>query len=217
VSPQGRIGFENALQTAKATLTRAALLAPDDPTPHALLIRVGSGLGDLELARRSFAAAGERDPDNLLAHSEYLVVLAQRWHGSHNAMFELARSTAARASLGSNLHVLIPMAHVERWLYAAAFDGMPGDAKAWIGVAKHQDEVRDAWQNSLGAASYRPDALTPLVRSWFAFWFYLVADRARVTTELRQLNDRVTRLPWCWGPAGNTAAANLAAAKRLVG
>ncbi len=68
---------------ARATLTRAADLAPQDATPLAALGALELGLGQLEPAAETFRRALARDPDHAVARTNLGIVLARLGRNDH--------------------------------------------------------------------------------------------------------------------------------------
>lgn len=179
-----------------------------DPTALAFLIKVAIGV-DPEAAEGYFHRACERDPGHHLAHELMLLALCQKWHGSHEAMFELARDAADAAPAGSSLPMLLVTAHLEHWLYAAHFDGQPALASAFL--LEHREEVARACADSIDHRDHRPDRLTPWRLNEAACWAYLTQDHERLARWLRRLGDVQTRVPWAYvAPRAFRAARQLA-------
>lgn len=200
--------FTSDLEQARTHLERAADTDVADPTALAFLIKVAIGV-DPEAAEGYFHRACERDPGHHLAHELMLLALCQKWHGSHEAMFELARDAADAAPAGSSLPMLLVTAHLEHWLYAAHFDGQPALASAFL--LEHREEVARACADSIDHRDHRPDRLTPWRLNEAACWAYLTQDHERLARWLRRLGDVQTRVPWAYvAPRAFRAARQLA-------
>ncbi len=126
VDQQAWATYAERLKQAESELVRAGGLNMEDATPHAFLLRVAIGLNwSREAALKVFDQAVRRCPDHFLAHSDLLTYFCEKWHGSHEEMFEFAHAASDKAPAGSLLPTLIAQAHTERWLYATSFDGDP--------------------------------------------------------------------------------------------
>ncbi|HUQ01718.1 MAG TPA: hypothetical protein VM261_04445 [Kofleriaceae bacterium] len=208
VSDAGWQVFTRDLEQARTHLERAAETDAADPTALAFLIKVEIGT-DGEAAERYFQRAIERDPGHHLAHELMLLALCEKWHGSHEEMFELARDAAAAAPAGSSLPMLVVTAHIEHWLYLEHFDGQPAVARA----ALHADraEVARAFAASIDHRDYRPDRLTPWRLNEAACWTYLARDHGQLARRMNRLGDVQTQFPWAYAGAGAFRAARRAA------
>ncbi len=199
VTDQGQGLFEQRLLKAEQHLQRAAELEPGDPTPWASLISVrlrGLG-GDIASAYELFDEAVKREPHNRTAHVEMIMALAHKWSGAgHEPMFEFARKAAADAPDGSDIPVVLMMAHLERWLWESHFEEDDDAADAYLEHEGVLAEAAAAYDRSLGAASHVARRSTIHFRNWAAAWFYLAEDRARLARETHAIGVAVTDRPW---------------------
>lgn len=100
---------------AEASARARTLADPRDPTPYAEL------LGTMFAGSRSdradmdavFRAGATRDPFNFDLHLTYVSLLCEKWFGSHEEMFAIARTVAAGAPPGSSVAMLPHFAHFE--------------------------------------------------------------------------------------------------------
>jgi hypothetical protein len=191
--------FEERLVKAQQHLRRAAELEPGDPTPWACLISVqlrGLG-GDIDLGHKLFSEAVKRDPLQRTAHIEMVMALANKWSGAgHEPMFEFARQAAASAPDGSDVPLVLMMAHLERWLWESHFEEDDAAADAYLEDSGVLAEAAAAYDRSLGAASHVPRRSSVHFHNLAAAWFYLVEDRARLSREIAAIGTAVTDRPW---------------------
>jgi hypothetical protein len=195
--------FHRRLIAADQELARAAALDPADPTAVARSIWAAMGLelGQDEVRRR-FAAADRRDPLNIGACIAMIQATARKWGGSHEAMFDFARSVAARAPEGHSVHRVIALAHVERWLDLPA--AQRGGYFLQAGV---QAEIRQAAAMSVQSAAFPGGPVSLHDRNAFAFCFHLMGDRRAMLAEMKVIAGRITTAPWHFLDASHPALA----------
>lgn len=191
--------FRERLLLAEDDLQRAAEMDPDDPTGPCLLIRVARGRR-LSLAEKfdRFQMLVARDPRHRQGHAEMLRSVTEKWGGSHDLMFQFARSAREDAPAGSPLHTLIVEAHVERWLLA---DREGADAGYWR-LPHVVADVTDAAAAYLAAPASEPTPLDVIDRSHFAFAFCAMGEWAAARRQFEAMS-----LPyrWPWAMFGDPA------------
>jgi hypothetical protein len=136
------------------------------------------------------------DPTNYYGHTQMLDGLMRKWSGSDEAMFDFARKTAA-AHPGTNLPVLVAMAHLEhryeyedRWAYMYRDD---------VG-----GEVRAAAYASILHPDYRASHFTAHAGNWFALALAHCGYLSDAESFFDMLGDAyVTKRPW--GDGGDAA------------
>jgi len=198
VDDRGWERFFEYLRQAEQELEQAAGLDPGDATPWAYLIEVARGLQqDKEVAQQRFREAAQRDPAHWGAHSQMLSFLCEKWHGSHDEMFDFARQASTRAGEGSDLGTLVIKAHIERWLYFS-FDEDEKGAAAYLKDPKAIQECQAAYDRSLASPQLRPRRSTILARNAAAMWFFLVRDKQRLRLEIAQIGNAYSTSPWCY-------------------
>jgi hypothetical protein len=130
------------------------------------------------------------------AHSATLWYLCKKWFGSHEEMFDFARTVSASAPEGNGLHALIPIAHHERWVYAAAFDKEEELAENYFDQPEVRQEIVEAYNRSLGSRAHRTDRATRAQSSFFAMGLLRVQAFRQALTELDRLGNLVPEFPW---------------------
>ncbi len=99
---------------ARATLTEAARLAPDDAVPWSALMWCALGdPADDDEGDQVFAQVQARAPELFGANSIRLQMLSAKWYGSNEAALEFARAGRRDVPAGHPLLALIPLAHLE--------------------------------------------------------------------------------------------------------
>lgn len=85
--------FFRLLDDAVPLCHRAVRTGPDDPTPWVVLLWVSIGRQEArEVCDDRWEQLTARDPHNRLGHIARLSYLCDKWHGSHELMYEFARS-----------------------------------------------------------------------------------------------------------------------------
>jgi hypothetical protein len=189
--------FHSRLVAADEDLTRAAALDPQDPCPWEVSLPVvrGLSLGQVE-GRRRFDEAHRRDPWNLFACVDMIQLTAKKWGGSHETMFEFARSVSAQAPEGSSVHRVIPLAHIEKWL---DLRNAPLGNQGYFLQAEVRSEIYAAATKSIRSPHYRDGLTSWGDRNAFAFCFDLMADVAATKEQLKIIGPRITH-PWTMFP-----------------
>jgi hypothetical protein len=189
--------FFERLKQAWADLNRAVELNPDDATPFGQLIPCAMGLQlDKELVLTCLSNSLSRSVHSWKAHSATLFYLCKKWYGSHEEMFEFARSVSGAVPIGSGLHALIPIAHHERWLFARAFDQDEEVAGNYFEQPEVKSEVLEAYNRSLGSNAHRPNKSTRDQSSFFAMALLRSEHFHQALFELDRLDNLVPQYPW---------------------
>ena len=203
-------GFHHRLDAAERDLLWAADLLPEDPVPHASLITVAMGLGQGEHhIRHHLQAALERDSEHYAAWSHAVYALTEKWCGTHQEMFDLARQAAARADPGNDLAGVLIFAHIERWLYFSAFAEDPEGGREYLQNPEVRQEVSELFDRTMDVALEMPRRASCTAWNNAAFWFYLIRDAARLKISLKRLGRAVDLETWAYlrQPAKAFAAA----------
>ncbi|GHJ56322.1 hypothetical protein Nm8I071_56290 [Nonomuraea sp. TT08I-71] len=108
-------GFAELSAQAADAARRAIALAPHDPVPwiDVLWAMFPDGRSRQAEFHQAFTEARQRDPFNLGIHLAAVSFLCEKWYGSHEEMFGLARATAAAAPPGTAVTLLPLFAHFE--------------------------------------------------------------------------------------------------------
>lgn len=156
--------------TVMACLT-AADARPADPMPWVSLLTVArlyeGGVGRRRL-RGWWDELRARDPYNLEGHIQLLRYWSARWHGTHGAMYDLARDVAGAAPPGSPLPVLVQVARVEEFRYIAEGAQDRGPVRGFDQHWKHELAVtevrrtRERWIGGRQPGPVRPEEVEPL-------------------------------------------------------
>ena len=190
--------FHEKLREAEADLNEAARRDEQDATPCAYLLITGSALGleppDL---RTRLDEARKRDPQGWLAPWQALNALSEKWCGSHDIMFSLAREISKTEPVGSQLHSLVAAAHFHRWQYFSMED--PPDPKGQSRYYDQDDvqkELSRAWERGPGSALFKSGRFANGQIALFAFGFSLGEDGDLARAAFEKLNNRLTLTPW---------------------
>ncbi len=205
--------FFQRLHAAESDLLWAAELLPEDPEPYGQRISIAMGLGrEPDEILACLRAATERDPESYCAYRKAVYALTEKWCGSHETMFELAREAARRATPDNDLALVLITAHLERWLYYRSFDQDAEGARQYLRDRDVRREVGLLYDRTMKPSRLRKSSQP----AWniAAFWFYLTHDRHRLAFCLERIGDAFTETPWLF--AGDPAEA-IAAARKMVG
>lgn len=187
-------GFADYLYLAQELLDRAVQLAPGDPMAHASLIVVDCGMGrSTDVAMARMAKIRKSDPAHFLGYTNLLMICCEKWCGSHDLMFKIARSPNLAKPGRENLGALIPMAHTERTLFEPY-----GVRKAYWAGAEIASEIADAFDKGIGRAGFQGDALTPMAANSFAGAFYVIKDRERCRRAHQILDGHFYDRAWLY-------------------
>lgn len=185
------------LYRAESDLLWAAELLPQDPTPHSCLITTANGLsrGD-EAIVEHFDQALARSPQDARAFFRATVALTEKWSGSHDQMFGIARRAANLARPANDLAPVLIKAHVERWLYFQSFDQDAEGARGHLKSLEVLREVAALFDQIMLHDVYAERADTAHSFNLPAFWFYLTRDRKRLARSLELIRGDYTEAPW---------------------
>ena len=189
--------FFERLKQAWADLNHAVELNAQDHTAFVHLIRCAMGLQlEKEVAYGCLNQTIERSVFSWSAHAAVLWFICKKWYGSHEEMFEFVRTVSAAAPEGHGLHALIPIAHHERWLYAAAFDKDEEFTDKYYDQPEVQAEILAAYNKSLGSPQHHLTRATRNQSSFFAAGLLRCGAFKQAQTELDRLGDLVPEYPW---------------------
>ena len=190
--------FFARLVDADRDLARAAAMDDEDPTPHARSIQAALGLelGQPEKHKR-FDEAIRRSRWHRSAHVIMIQATAAKWSGSNKEMFEFARWSSAEAPEGSGVHVVVPLAHLEKWLNLPR-ESEDGEARQaqYFRDGQVGAEIWRAADRSVRSPRYQPDQYTPSDRNIFAMCFFLMRDYQAQLEQMRLIGPLIQASPW---------------------
>lgn len=187
----------DALTQALSAFEAAAALDEKDATPWIRMCDLAAGL---ELPRAQaegyFQQARARDPESFRAHVAMTSYLTEKWHGSHDEMFEFVHKVSAEAPENSDLHMLIAYAAWERHHYYLNSDELGWDSFKIRNAPELREQVLVAYRRSLGSDTYvnRPGSV--VARNYAAFWFFVAEMKLELTRELIELEFDYAMTPW---------------------
>lgn len=185
--------FHQRLHYAESMLQRVLVSEPDNVTARAWLVTSARGLQlSKEVARERFEAVTRLHPGHVVAHEQRLQYLCAKWSGSHEEMFDFARSAAAAAGPNSLVHEIVAVAHLERWL-----DMERDEGKDYMCSDEVRAELLAAAENSIFHPDYIPagPGWAPRVAS-FAITLELADEFGAAAHAFALLDGMVTEWPW---------------------
>ena len=191
--------FSAWLKTAAAYLESAIALDPKDAESYHRMMRVLTG--DASLSSKSyldfFKSAIALRPDHLYAHMEVLTQRCEKWGGSHKLMFDFADETSNRAPEGSLLHVLVPMAILERMVYYMIEKDYDG-ANSYLRSQAIRDRLAAIYAKTIDSPKLQITPLTPVLYNWLAAALIYSNSHAGRKVLLEKMGDRITERPWAY-------------------
>jgi hypothetical protein len=185
--------FEASIHEAEKALSRAVELRPDDPLPRLGLLNTAVVLGrPLEERVARFEEVLSRAPSLVSAHVGIMTALTKKWGGSHEQMFETARRSVAAAPAGSAVPAVLPLAHVERWLYVVHWENDEERSRRYFRAPEVLREIRDCHRRCARVEQ----GSAPWAANVFAFCFHLADDARAARQEFEKAAGLYTGLPW---------------------
>ncbi|WP_328583231.1 hypothetical protein [Streptomyces sp. NBC_00370] len=186
--------FFALLDDAVPVIGAAAELNPTDPVPWQLALTHATGSqAPREVFDAYWAEAVERAPHHYGCHAAALQYLCDKWHGSHEEMFDFAERAARGALPGSQLHALPLLAAVEYDVVANA-NVTSGDQR--IPRARIEAAIERALKLSAGYPPGDPEAAG--VRNQLALMLILAGRHEESLEQFRALGVHATELPWAY-------------------
>ncbi|MGI5121046.1 hypothetical protein ACQEU5_16140 [Marinactinospora thermotolerans] len=193
--------FFATLAEAREPLLASAHLFPEDPVPWVCLqsFAMGSQLdrADKDEIWRNII---ERCPTIFPGHWGRLQILSDKWGGSHEEMFDFARTTARTAPSGHPLVAMLPLAHAEYLLR----ERMPlldeGSYKAFVRFSvDHYSvetvaELKEASERWLSGGEEHPRDIE--AHHLFGGVFADCGDDDAARLHLGRIGDRFMAVPW---------------------
>lgn len=142
----------------------------------------------MEERRRRFGKLIEIGPTHLFGHEQMLNNVMAKWSGSHEAMFDFARTRAA-AHPGTDIQLLVAQAHLEYW--------RAEKTAGYLNRGEVAGEIYAAARNSLWHPGYRRSLLTPVLWNHFAYCLSLGSFHREACEIYDQIGDEWIRTaPW---------------------
>lgn len=196
VKPEAWGIFRKFLQDARNDLDHAQSLLAWDPLVHAQQIVCDVGLSDRSRTRQRFSAAIQQQSDHWETHCAMLMHLCKKWGGSHEEMFGFARTRCRSLHRGHALTVLIPMAHFERWMYAARFDMDQTMADRYWKDRKVRDEIVAAYRYGIGYSQHAENEATLVASDFFAYALDAAQVDEMAIKEFERIGKSPGESPW---------------------
>ena len=192
--------FFTGLEQAQRLAEKAIELAPEDPSPWATLVQMARGqqVSEEEFERR-VQGLFDRAPYHVQGSFAVLQTLCEKWMGSTDTMFGVARELAAKAPAGSAVCLLPVMAHVEHHLHLEGDRGGPPAAARHMTSGATRTELRACVDRWLAGPDGGPQ---PGARMFghnlagYALWLADDPDGAR--PHLEAIGRALQEFPWLY-------------------
>jgi hypothetical protein len=182
--------FFRVLRQAPEHCLHAAEVAPEDPTPWAVLQTIAQGLQyDNDDYRKIFDEVVARAPYHVQAHAAALSYWLPRWFGSA----ELAESFVNQATLGKPAGTLLTHLRLE-WFYFERIPKTPEDRTDFYHGPEVQVAIDEALADLRAASSDRP--AYPTQRHWLAYFLTQAGRYAEAYDMFRQIGPYYGGWPW---------------------
>ena len=186
------------LLAAQQSFERVMQLDDSNPEPYIGMITIEMGISyEQESLWENFVQLKKRSLNHYNGHSAMLISLAEKWGGSSQAMFSLARNTSKQVPPGSPLHALIVEAHIEEWLHYSMIDDEETQQNYFFQKEVIQEIIESynlCFPNNDPGVD--PDTIEILNNYAFCLFQGKVEDGA--SELLTKLGRRGTSSPWCY-------------------
>lgn len=208
--------FLKHLADAEAPLKRAAELDGALADPYAWLIQAGLAQDrNRPYFRALLDAANARVPLHGPTHYKYFSLTTEKWGGSHEEMFEFARSASDSAPAKHLIHILIPAAFNELALAVVSKHGVRR-AERELRNRDYAAETVHAFCSWLDATpGTLADRLNHLRGGFaahglnqFAVALYLTGATEEARLAVDALRGEIESTPWAWIARGLRERAN---------
>lgn len=187
------VAFYRALTDAEADLGRAAEVAPSDGVPWSFLVGTSRGLAaPLHRLCARMEEVEVRDRWLPLAHFEFIRALGPSWGGSHETMWEAARTATSGAPMGSPVHAVVPIAHLEAWRVIDDAE----KADRYLDDGTVAAEIAEAAERSVARRAFGCTGSDALARHAFLVAWCVLGDLERAREQFDLLGPRVPGWPW---------------------
>ncbi|MCA1221355.1 hypothetical protein [Streptomyces sp. 8L] len=186
--------FFALLDDAVPVISAAAEANPADPVPWQLALEHATGSqSPRDVFDAYWAQAVERAPHHYGCHVAAMQYLCEKWHGSHEEMFDFAERAAEHALPGSKLHALPLLAAVE---YDVLAEAVGGDDARRSRISRVR--VRAAVERALALVeSYEPgDPEVADVRNHLALMLLLARRPGESLAQFSAIGTHATEYPW---------------------
>lgn len=188
VSQEQVAAFHSTLEQATERIQHSVDASPGDPVPWALALRHARGT---EADRAAFdgylQALGSTDPHHYGARYEAMQYLCAKWFGSHEEMYDFARSSVEAAPRE---------ARVQSLLLDAVLEHLAADASA---LTTDPDRVEEAIARAKGYLDANPDAghhLTAQTRNVLARVLFHLERHREAYEQMQLIGPHATSYPW---------------------
>ncbi len=184
--------FHELVMTAEEELYKAAELNRNDPLALCGLLRTSMTLGgEIEERMDHFEEGVRRAPRYYGTYWSAVYALTQKWGGSHDLMFELARQSVKTAPEGTAIPAVLAMAHAERLLYYIHWENNEEILETYFKDKSLRQELEAAFRSIQGL----PKSEEVWAANAFSFCFVRYDDKL-AKEAFKMANGFCGGLPW---------------------
>jgi hypothetical protein len=195
--------FDELLEESRVMMHRAVELAPHDPVPWTNMLSTYMSRGQEYRADFSdtFAQAKRLDPVNFDLYTTATGYLCEKWYGSHEEMFAVAREVSAVAPPGAPSVMMPYLAHFEYAMREFSWDKRSVEARAACRDYLRRPEVAaelDGCVAKWRAVPPQPLGRSMTARHWAALGYTLRGMAPQAKAMLDEIGPYLGVTP-VWG------------------
>ena len=192
VTEAGANEFNNSISKARESLLKSVELDADNIYTYEQLVTVFRAQGNRSEAERFFNIAKQKQPNHIGVHQMMQLFLSGRWFGSDVAVLNFARLHSQDDASGE-LACLIPMAHVENWVFA---DGNR-NAKYFKTKAVRK-EIKDSFKRFLTSQQTPEENVRSRLEAlqYYACVFSFSGDRRQAKKAFKAMKGSYSDAVW---------------------
>lgn len=196
VTKKGAKLYYERLFQAREELETAIEIKNQYADPYVGLITVAMGTGFArELLWEYFAKALSLSPRHYEAHTVMINALAEKWGGDDGEMFSVAYKATADLPDGDPLVGIIPVAHIENWLYLSMCN-LDIQAERYFKTQKVRNELAHAYNKISRCQLDTMEHIDALNN--FAFCFYMAGMNTVSKEIIAKLGGDFVEYPWIY-------------------
>ncbi len=189
--------FFETLNRAYDALAKAKVNGPQNSEVISRMIRVLMGLqATWEDIDWGLSQLDSYEKPNLYGYLNYLIASCEKWHGSHDKMFEFAKQYSSKNIGYGYMLALIPSAHIERWLYMSWWENIPAQADTYFQRPEVKEELLSADEMFANNYSHTDISFNLYAHNLFAYSLYRAGEYKLAQEHIKASAKRLTPYPW---------------------